>query len=44
MSMAERVTLEPVDSAEVTIVVDNSTDILAGPSRFGARPSLGWDA
>jgi len=44
MSMAEQVGLEPVDRAEVTVVMDNSIDILAGPSEFGARPPLGWDA
>ncbi|MEA2058459.1 MAG: MBL fold metallo-hydrolase [Actinomycetota bacterium] len=44
MSMAERVGLDPVDRAEVTVVMDNSIDILAGPSEFGARPPLGRDA
>ena len=44
MSMAERVEMQPVDSVEITIVMDNSIDILAGPSEFGVRPSLGRDA
>jgi 7,8-dihydropterin-6-yl-methyl-4-(beta-D-ribofuranosyl)aminobenzene 5'-phosphate synthase len=44
MPRAERVTLEPVDRAEVTVVMDNSVDILDGPSEFGARPPLGWKA
>lgn len=42
--MVDRVELEPIDSAGVTVVIDNSIDMLAAPSRFGARPSLGWDA
>ena len=42
--MADLVGLCPVDSVEVTIVMDNSIDILAQPSQFGTRPPLGWDA
>jgi 7,8-dihydropterin-6-yl-methyl-4-(beta-D-ribofuranosyl)aminobenzene 5'-phosphate synthase len=44
MPVAEQVGLEPVDRAEVTVVMDNSIDILAGASEFGARPPLGRDA
>jgi 7,8-dihydropterin-6-yl-methyl-4-(beta-D-ribofuranosyl)aminobenzene 5'-phosphate synthase len=44
MPLAERLGLEPVDRVEVTVVMDNSIDILAGPSEFGARPPLGRDA
>ena len=41
--MAERVALEPIDAVEVTVVVDNSIDILAAPSELALRPPLRWD-
>jgi 7,8-dihydropterin-6-yl-methyl-4-(beta-D-ribofuranosyl)aminobenzene 5'-phosphate synthase len=41
--MVERVTLRPVDTAEVTIVVDNSVDILMPSTEGVQRPPLVWD-
>ncbi|HUZ03355.1 MAG TPA: MBL fold metallo-hydrolase [Thermomicrobiaceae bacterium] len=42
-AVAERVTLEPVDLAEVTIVVDNAIDVLAVPTDRARRPPMAWD-
>jgi 7,8-dihydropterin-6-yl-methyl-4-(beta-D-ribofuranosyl)aminobenzene 5'-phosphate synthase len=41
--MSERVDLEPVDGVEVTIVMDNSIDILAAPTETATRPEWQWD-
>ncbi len=41
--MAETVTLAPVDAVEVTIVMDNSIDILAAPTEQAGRPPFRWD-
>ncbi len=41
--MAERVELRPVDGVEVTVVVDNSIDILAASSEVAQRPPWQWD-
>jgi 7,8-dihydropterin-6-yl-methyl-4-(beta-D-ribofuranosyl)aminobenzene 5'-phosphate synthase len=38
--MADRVTLEPVDAADVTILVDNSVDILLTNERMAQRAPL----
>jgi 7,8-dihydropterin-6-yl-methyl-4-(beta-D-ribofuranosyl)aminobenzene 5'-phosphate synthase len=40
--MTERVTLRPVDAAEVTIVVDNSIDVLMPSTEGVQRPPLVW--
>jgi 7,8-dihydropterin-6-yl-methyl-4-(beta-D-ribofuranosyl)aminobenzene 5'-phosphate synthase len=42
--MAERVSLRPVDAAEVTIVVDNSIDILMSSTEVAKRLPLAWDS
>ncbi len=42
--MTERVTLRPVDAAEVTIVVDNSIDVLMPSTEGVLRPPLVWDS
>ena len=42
--MTERVSLRPVDAAEVTIVVDNSIDILMSGTEVVKRPPLAWDS
>lgn len=42
--MAERVDLEPVDAAEVTILIDNSVDVLLPSTEAAQRASLGWDS
>jgi len=41
--MTDRVTLEPVEAADVTIVVDNSIDILLPNERVAQRASLHHD-
>ena len=41
--MSERVHLAPVDGVEVTVVMDNSIDILAAPSETALRPIWRWD-
>jgi 7,8-dihydropterin-6-yl-methyl-4-(beta-D-ribofuranosyl)aminobenzene 5'-phosphate synthase len=41
--MSERVALQPVDAADVTIVVDNAIDILAPSTEVAQRPPLVWD-
>jgi 7,8-dihydropterin-6-yl-methyl-4-(beta-D-ribofuranosyl)aminobenzene 5'-phosphate synthase len=41
--MTEHVTLQPVDSVDVTILVDNAIDILAASTPPAARPPLVWD-
>lgn len=41
--MSERVDLQPVDGVEVTIVMDNSIDILAAPTETTTRPPWRWD-
>jgi 7,8-dihydropterin-6-yl-methyl-4-(beta-D-ribofuranosyl)aminobenzene 5'-phosphate synthase len=41
--MAERVTLRPVDAADVTIVVDNAIDILLPSTDLVRRPALVWE-
>ncbi len=37
-------TLEPVDSADVTIVMDNSIDVLLPTKPPAIRPALAWDS
>jgi 7,8-dihydropterin-6-yl-methyl-4-(beta-D-ribofuranosyl)aminobenzene 5'-phosphate synthase len=39
----ERVALQPVDAADVTILVDNSIDILAAPTPVAQRPPWVWE-
>jgi len=41
--MSERVDLRPVDSVEVTVVMDNSIDILAAPTDVAQRPEWQWN-
>lgn len=41
--MDTRVNLEPVDVAEVTILVDNYCDVLLSGSETALRPPLAWD-
>jgi 7,8-dihydropterin-6-yl-methyl-4-(beta-D-ribofuranosyl)aminobenzene 5'-phosphate synthase len=41
--MSERVTLQPVDAADVTIVVDNAIDILVPSTELAQRPPWSWD-
>jgi hypothetical protein len=41
--MGERVALQPVDAADVTIVVDNGIDILAPSTEVAQRALLVWD-
>ena len=41
--MSDRATLEPIDAAEVTIVVDNSIDILLANERMAQRAPLHLD-
>ncbi len=41
--MGETVRLEPVDGVEVTVVMDNSIDILAAPTEMSRRPAWQWD-
>ncbi len=41
--MSERVELAPVDRVEVTVVMDNSIDILAAPTETAIRPPWHWD-
>lgn len=41
--MSERVMLQPVDAADVTIVVDTSIDILVPSTDQAQRPPLAWD-
>ena len=43
MSTSERVTLQPVDAADVTILVDNSIDILLSGTETAQRPAMVWD-
>jgi 7,8-dihydropterin-6-yl-methyl-4-(beta-D-ribofuranosyl)aminobenzene 5'-phosphate synthase len=38
-----RVTLRPVDSADVTILVDNAIDILVPPTPLAQRPPWAWE-
>jgi len=39
----DQVTLQPVDAADVTILVDNSVDILLPSSELAQRAPLAWD-
>lgn len=41
--MAERVRLRPVDAAQVTIIVDNSIDLLLPSTDVARRPPANWD-
>lgn len=41
--MAPRVTLQPVDAADVTIVIDNGLDALAASTSLAQRPTMTWD-
>ncbi|MBM3949221.1 MAG: MBL fold metallo-hydrolase [SAR202 cluster bacterium] len=41
--MTERVKLEPVDAVDITIVVDNTIDILAADTEVTKRPPLKWE-
>jgi 7,8-dihydropterin-6-yl-methyl-4-(beta-D-ribofuranosyl)aminobenzene 5'-phosphate synthase len=41
--MAETVALVPVDGVEVTVVMDNSIDILAASTELARRPAWRWD-
>ncbi|MFQ5555289.1 MAG: MBL fold metallo-hydrolase [Acidimicrobiia bacterium] len=41
--MTETVDLHPVDGVEVTVVTDNSIDILAASSEVAERPPWRWD-
>lgn len=41
--MSERVDLTPVDSVEVTVVMDNAIDILAAPTDLSHRPPWRWN-
>jgi 7,8-dihydropterin-6-yl-methyl-4-(beta-D-ribofuranosyl)aminobenzene 5'-phosphate synthase len=41
--MSERVSLQPVDAATVTILVDNSIDILLSSSEVAQRPRVAYD-
>jgi 7,8-dihydropterin-6-yl-methyl-4-(beta-D-ribofuranosyl)aminobenzene 5'-phosphate synthase len=43
MSVAETVALVPVDGVEVTVVMDNSIDILAASTEAAVRPPWRWD-
>jgi 7,8-dihydropterin-6-yl-methyl-4-(beta-D-ribofuranosyl)aminobenzene 5'-phosphate synthase len=41
--MSEQTILQPVDAVDLTILVDNSVDILLPSSELAQRPSLAWD-
>jgi 7,8-dihydropterin-6-yl-methyl-4-(beta-D-ribofuranosyl)aminobenzene 5'-phosphate synthase len=41
--MSERVSLQPVDAANVTILVDNSIDLLLSSSEVAQRPRVAYD-
>jgi len=41
--LIERVTLQPVDTADVTILVDNAIDILVPPTPLAQRPPWTWE-
>ncbi len=41
--MSESVRLSPVDGVDVTVVMDNSIDILAAPTDFSSRPEWRWN-
>lgn len=41
--MTEHVTLQPVDSVDVTILVDNAIDILVPSTPLATRPPFVWD-
>ena len=41
--MAQQVTLRPVDAADVTVIMDNSLDLLAASSPRAQRPTMEWD-
>lgn len=41
--MTQRVTLTPVDAADVTIIMDNALDALVAPTPLAQRPPLTWD-
>ena len=43
LSTSESVDLTPVDGVEVTVVMDNSIDILAAPTDTTFRPKWEWD-
>lgn len=43
MHLSEQVALEPIDSAEVTVLVDNAIDVLAANTDLGSRPPLAWE-
>jgi 7,8-dihydropterin-6-yl-methyl-4-(beta-D-ribofuranosyl)aminobenzene 5'-phosphate synthase len=42
--MTQRVTLQPVDVADVTIIMDNGLDALAASTPRAQRPPIVWDA
>jgi 7,8-dihydropterin-6-yl-methyl-4-(beta-D-ribofuranosyl)aminobenzene 5'-phosphate synthase len=44
MSAAVRVNLPPVDSADLTILDDNSCDLLLAGSAIAQRPPLRWES
>ncbi|HEX9039001.1 MAG TPA: MBL fold metallo-hydrolase [Ktedonobacterales bacterium] len=41
--MTQRVTLTPVDAADVTIIMDNALDALAAATPLAQRPPMTWD-
>lgn len=41
--MAPRITLQPVDAADVTIIMDNSIDALMASTPQAQRPPMTWD-
>src|ERR1051325_8872855 len=41
--MNEQVTLQPVDAADVTILVDNAIDILVPGTELARRPPWVWE-
>jgi 7,8-dihydropterin-6-yl-methyl-4-(beta-D-ribofuranosyl)aminobenzene 5'-phosphate synthase len=41
--LTERVTLQPVDRAEVTILVDNAIDVLVPSTPLAQRPPWAWE-
>lgn len=41
--MSEQAALQPVDAADVTIVIDNSIDLLAASTEQARRPPFVWD-
>ena len=41
--MTQRVTLTPVDTADVTIIMDNGIDVLAASTPLARRQPMAWD-